>query len=645
MKQHLQLTILLLLILPCSNINAQKNTLKKSPNLWVAQPMQKAVLDAETANTEAARPTTTLTNAASTRAETEVIIGNTTYDLQTNSTSATRLHNHGNGNLSAIWTQGFDAATGYPGRGTGYNHFDGTNWLTIPTERIEANIRTGWPSIRALGNGDEVIVNHIFQAPFRLHQLIGVPGGGGWDEADIPNATPAGIVWPRLATGGSDGNTIHVVGVTTPEANGGSIYEGVDGHLLYYRSTDGGMTYDIQDMIIPGLDQSAYSSGSVDNYAIDAQGETVVIAHFGQFADVDIFKSTDNGATWTETTVFDFPLDNYVVDSGYDASDLPPYDSLVSPDPLAILTSDESGAVVLDNNGEAHVFFGQMYVQDADLTDGGTTYYPGTSGLAYWNESYGEDSIRVIADVIDANGNGVLDVAGIADIALYFASLTSFPSAGVDGDNNIYLTYSALMEAEEFININATPNQQHARHIYTIASTDNGETWTTPYDLINEEIATEPDLIPASEAVFPSVAKLVDDKVHIIYQLDFEPGLSVRGDMDPAGTNFISYIGFDVSEYGIVGTEEEGESILNNWKISPNPTADIATLKVELTQPATVQMTIFNLMGQIVSSQNFGKQPAGNFTETVNLQQFPKGTYFVKMDVDGAIFTKKLVKN
>ncbi|MFT4762579.1 MAG: hypothetical protein ACI9XO_000728 [Paraglaciecola sp.] len=636
MKQTLLFTFLMM-IGSFSNLFGQSSTLQKSSNLWVAQPMQPAILDLGEEPNLSNHTLDVPQNAVSSRTDTEILIGTTVYDLQTNGSMASRIVTHANGTLSAIWTRGMEAASGYPMRGTGYNYFDGDSWGEDPTARLEESLRTGWPSIGSTADDNEVIINHVFQAPLQLHQLTNSIGGTAWSEMNVPNGTPAGVVWPRMAVGGDDGNSVHVIAITAPVVNDGTVYEGIDGHILYYRSTDGGATYDIQDMIIPGLDNTALVSGSADSYAIDAHGETVVVAHFGAFADVDVFKSLDNGETWTEMTVHDFPLDNYMIDSGYTVDDLPPYDSLISPSPLAILTSDQSGAVIIDNNDMVHAFFGQMYVQDEDLTDDGTTYFPATSGIAYWNESFGEDSIQVIADAEDVNGNGVLDIASIDNIALYFNSLTSYPSVGVDADNNLHLVYSAVME--NFINDNANPNAQHNRHIYRMVRSSGGD-WTTPEDLITEETVVEPDLFPAIETVFPSIARNVIGEGQIIYQVDFEPGLSVQGDMDETNVNFIAFIGTLPT---VINTFEN--TSVTDWQISPNPTTDLVNLKIEINATAEVQMTVFNLMGQAVSFEIFGKQPAGTFNETINMDKFPKGAYFVKIDVDGAMLSKKLLKN
>ena len=74
-----------------------------------------------------------------------------------------------------------------------------------------------------------------------------------------------------------------MIGVTSPSGLTGTLYNGLDGALLYYRSTDGGTTWDIKDKQLPTLDSSNFIGFGGDSYAIDSKGETVVVAIFTIF--------------------------------------------------------------------------------------------------------------------------------------------------------------------------------------------------------------------------------------------------------------------------------------------------------------------------------------------------------------------------
>ena len=54
-------------------------------------------------------------------------------------------------------------------------------------------------------------------------------------------------------------------------------------------------------------------------------------------------------------------------------------------------SNDEAGAVIIDNNGMAHAFWGRMYVTDADLTDGNSVTIPPPAELCTGtNLQYGQ---------------------------------------------------------------------------------------------------------------------------------------------------------------------------------------------------------------------------------------------------------------
>ncbi len=485
---------------------------------------------------------------------TEEILGTTTYDLQTNAAVQNRILVHDDGTISAAWTISSVYNNAWADRGTGYNFYDGTSWGAQPTSRLEST-RGGWPSIIALGNGGECAISHNTDGSFINNTYRSAIGTGSWIENPITNEY---LIWNRSVAGGLDGNTIHMIGVTASTNFNGTPYNGLDGALVYYRSQDGGDSWDIQKMQLPGMDSSMYTGMNGDVYAIAAQGETVVVAYFDDWGDSYIVKSTANGdsATWTKTIFLDFPVDKYTMDDGLDLDNNDTTDHVYS--------TDNYGALILDPNGDAHVFYGMMQYADDDLTDASSSWYPGENGIAYWNESYGPDTTsNMLKDTIgyvdaagvvtprgrwwsdmmnnniitvapDLNNDG--QVAGIdstGGYALYYASRASMPNAGLDAAGNIWLSFSAYTETVD-------NSLQVFRHIYITKSEDGGITWKNPVNVTPHE-----SWDGMQECVFGSMDKLVDDKIRIVYQLDFEPGLAVRGDEDFVDNNDIVYLEID----------------------------------------------------------------------------------------------------
>lgn len=568
------------------------------------------------------------------RSALEATLGETTYDLQSNSSTPNRLEKLADGTLYGTFTYSSEASA-WTDRGTGFNSYNSFTgeWGAYPTGRVE-DVRTGWPNVGTLANGNVITVAHSSANQIRVSRRV----ADVWAYSDVTNSVPPGLLWPRMAVGGPDGNTVHVICISLPSGNGGAIYEGCDGHLLYYRSTDGGATWDKQDIKLPEMNSDFYSRMDADSYGIDVSGETVAVGLFGDYGDVKVAKSSDNGDTWTTWTVKDFPIDAYVLDAGYT------FDQLTfdpnAPDSLAIQSSDNAGDVLVDNDGLVHLWYGEMYIMDDAAAN--SSYYPATMGLRYWNETMDEDaSVYAVTGIIDANGNDTLDIASTDEIALYYSSLTSHPSAGIDADGRIYVAYSGF--TENFINPTATPNAQHNRHVYVIYSEDNGATWSDPYDIITEDYIIEPDLIDVYETMFPAIGRHVDYRADIIYQQDFEPGLSVRGDADASGTNYINHIGLDVVDLGIINNTTVVTPDVFSMTLSPNPVSVMAQVGYELSATENVQIRVSNAFGQLVKQVSLGQQTAGKHNYGLGTANFADGVYVVTIQAGDKIASSKLI--
>ena len=458
------------------------------------------------------------------------IIGLTQYDLQSNYAVDDRMFSSADG-VSAGWIMSLETSP-FSDRGTGYNYKDGAmdaDWGEAPYDRIE-DVRIGWPSLGHLANGTEIAISHGSTGGLVMASRDAI-GSGEWMTTTLPalaaeDGTDIWHLWPRATVGGADGNTIHVIGITAPEANGGVLYNGQDGALFYMRSTDGGANWDISTFA--ELDTAAFAGGFIaDSYAIHADGDNVAFAVFGGFDDTFAMISADNGETWTYETIIDFPVDNYITDSGALLATTIAYDIDANGNAM-FYNTDRAGDILVDEAGGVHVFYGRMFYADSDTTDATTSYYPYTNGLDYWRPDMGTDSSMTIAYAYDIDGSGTLDFED--EIAGYFVGISSQASAGqVVESNTIVVAYSALME-------NFSTGIQNYRHCYVVHSTDLGQTW-------NSESACDvtPDLdFDLIEAVYPCIPpRIHNGELNMSFQRDFEPGLHVRGDEDPIDINDI----------------------------------------------------------------------------------------------------------
>jgi hypothetical protein len=623
-------SLLLILILSFSFVaSAQKYYPKQSSNYDHKVLLKKPCVDDATGNATTdipyCKPVNKFTSA---KGVFETMIGSTVYDAQTNSAVANRIFAYPDGTKGAVWTMGF-GSTAYADRGTGYNYFDGTTWGEEPTTRIES-MRTGWPSYYPLGNG-ELIVAHDFIAGLQISQRP-LKGTGAWTTSFL--AAPAGatkVSWPRVI---AVGNTIHILAIT------GVPYQGLDLALLYYRSTDGGASWE-SPVILPGLDAASLGAGtgkSFSGFGSDAyawaapRGDTIAFAVASGMGGAWIMKSTDNGVSWTKKTVLSVPV-------------------LTDPPSPIMASTDGSISVALDSKGDAHVVFGRMFVSDNDFVAAGYSYYPYTDGLIYWNESMPEldttqlantemleDQGNLIAWMKDYNGNNVIDFPEVGNdqfpFGLYGSSLSSMGQIIIDENDKLFVTYSSCRE--DLVNSGANPNAQLYRHLYLTEKINELSGWSVPRDL-NDNIEHSYD-----ECVFASLASNTEGGIfsylNILYHLDPEPGTSIGADEDTPGDNYVYYLTVASPPPAVKPSD-----LVQDVMISPNPAGEFTNVQVQLNSSSKVEINIYDAMGKLVMNNNYGGQTSGNHTYKVNTSSLTSGMYLFSVKTGSSQISRKVV--
>ena len=564
--------------------------------------------------------------------QSEFVIGNTLYDLQSNRGPARRIVNNGDGTISAAWT--FSAnQSGYPDRGTGYNYYDGSAWGAIPTARLEG-VRTGFTNMSVSG-GNEYTLTHNGSGAGVL--LTRTKGAGAWTTyTPVGGTSPGTDVWWRLATGGANGNTVHAI--VNSQGSGTTPILGQNGPLTYSRSQDGGVTWDIQHVVLPGCDSSFYAGFSAENYSIDCSGNTVVIGACDLMCDVVYWKSTDNGTTWTKTIIEAAPIAAYNT-----AADYAPLISDVDGDGVGdtILSNAGDMNVTLDNNGMVHATWSLMRCLDDDTTAGTSLgVFLTTSGIMYWNE--GMSAPAEVAGLVDQNGDGQFTLPAGNGTDLPFGrygngGLTIHPQIGFDANNNVFLVYSAVSEATDTINYNAA-----LRHIFLTYSTDMGATWSVAEDLVPS--AAQGGDGEYQEGVWPSIAKSNDNNVHVVYQRDpcpeyFVNNTSVYGPQNTS-TNDIIY----VSWANPVGVSEIAKA--NSFTMSqnyPNPVNGTTRFELNLNANSDVTVELYNVLGKLVKTETLNNLNAGSNVITLDLAGFNAGLYTYSVTVGAEKLTRTLM--
>lgn len=610
MKKHLLIPVSAILVMGTANAQNKINLPVKDKSI-----QNKAVktskfegIAEQLYGTTTAKPASAISN----RAVTLFTVGTSTYQLQTNNAIQNRIVNNADGTISASFT--FSNAGGtWTDRGTGYIYHDGTTWSAAPTSRIEP-VRTGWPSLIVMGDNSERVITHNTDGKNVHYSNRATKGTGSWSHSAtaLASTAPEGNYWPRAVAGGPSNGSLHVISISNPvDAASNPVYfNGQQGCLTYCRSLDGGTTWDILHSVPSQHNSSQYSGFRADAYAIDARGNTIAYVVGGPTNDVFLMKSTDNGTTWTKTIINSFPIPLFV-DQLTDING----DSVID----TLDTNDGNVALIIDENDDVHVWYGNMRILNDDSTDAQYSYFPGTAGLMYWNENMGASPAVMIAGLEDTDGDMVISVT---DWGSYGNSLTSMPSVGIDELNTLHLTYSGLVELTDF------GNGKSYRNVYHMSSSDHGTTWSAPVK-VNEDLFLE--------QVFCSVARRAESScVKMIYQTDIGPGHGVQS----TSADFADNSGVTTEQvyacYSPITGTAEVTAASEMVSLFPNP----ANAAITVTAVNAIEkIEMFNAMGALVISTT-----PNALNAPINITTLNSGVYMVKIYNGGKVATRKFVK-
>jgi hypothetical protein len=322
-------------------------------------------------------------------------------------------------------------------------------------------------------------------------------------------------------------------------------------------------------------------------------------------------------------------------------------------------TSDGTVDVLIDNDGKVHAFWGLTRVFDDDTTDESYSFFPGYQGIVYWNEGMlpGENMLIAAGGSFDRDGdeiNGILQANtnalqdgnvpnNLATVArLGNTSLMRQPNAAIDANNRIFVTFSVPIEGDvSFLDANF-------RDIGIVHSTDGGATWEQTQN-ITQFYQKEDD--------FASIAREVDDFIHVIWQQDEIPGTNLQNNSvlmanHEVVLNTIYYTAIPVAS---ILTGEIGHMYgINNEKIGtgevfvvgqnyPNPFGTSSNVAIYLTQPGDVTLEVRNAMGALVQSSVKKGLLRGNHLLDINGDNLSNGVYTYTVIAGGSSVTKSMM--
>jgi len=557
----------------------------------------------------------------------EIQVGTTRFDDQSNASMQNRLYLYEDGTIGAAWIFGLGETT-FTDRGTGYNYFDGTAWGTIPGIRIEDE-RTGWPSYSPLGEEGEIVTSHTGATGMKIAKRT-QKGTGDWNYSLLEGPDGHHMLWGRSITSGIEHNTVHVLALTLPLSHSGTPYSGLDGALVYSRSTDGGDTWEIENQVLDGMTSNEYYGFSSDIYAFAEPKNDVVAFTVGEsWTDLFLMKSTDGGQTFEKTMIWENPY---------------PFFSTQAPTATdTFYCVDGAHSLVIDDDNKVHVVFGI----NRSLSDGTNMYwFPFVDGIGYWNEDmpafsndvnalspYGDPGSELVEDynliawTQDVDGDGQITFVGTGteNIGTYYLGLSSMPQLVINS-NDLYLIFSSTTETYD----NGTANY---RHLWERYSTDGGATWDDFTDLTS-------DLIHIfDECVYPSCAANTDENLYLLYQQDNEPGNAVWGAQHPYGDNKIVMMTVPILDTDIKKTSDLVNNVSQNY---PNPFDKYTEVNIILAESCAVSIEVSNGLGQKVwESKSINCQPGKNTFAIDGTALFP-GVYFYTVKAGNDAVTKKM---
>ena len=596
------------------------------------------------------------------------------YDRQSQGSPYPMAKVHDDGFIGCTWTnedcEPFEGST-TPLRGVGYSYSTdgGETWSWDDPDNPEYQLnRVGgiplyWPSYAQWGPNGEVILarsanTYEYNGMQILNGLVLLTrenkGQGEWNinvvpypEGYVPDVNTSSMAWSRMTTGGPNHEYIHIISpMRIP------LVEPFEHPYYYYRTQDGGVTWDHEAELIPGLD------GYTDRIDMTARGNTVACSFMAWGYDGYLMKSTDNGDNWDITKFFDIILDFYQTPDDYDG---------------IIYIPSMGGGIAIDKDGMVHLAFGVIRSTNSEQEGYmGLWSNVGTTFLTYWNEDMGpidgdrDYNADIIDDLIWAGNcmdeNLSDDAAGLwyvvsttpewpiigypipltdehivslddgiihdwATGAYGRAGCFSFAQMTFDADDVLHLVYLGMLDGGS----KGTGNW--LRHPFYTTTPDKGKTWTETEYLVNYVTFID------QEFVYPNMAGIhPDNNLFMMAQTDPLPGTKepYSGQAAEHGAQTNSYAFFyipDVPQIPPPGGIDPVDYTPLSMQLFPNPASGQATVKFA----GKGNITVYNMLGQTVYHVE-------NVENEKNIPlNMASGVYFVTVRSGNAMAKQKLV--
>ena len=576
----------------------------------------------------------------------------TTYDWQTNCGIINRTIVWPDGKVNFAYTMATDNS--FTDRGTGIGTYDSEADEWIPLGGRIEGVKTGFGSIARYKDNGMVIAAHTATQCGVLvlenrDELAATQGTLAYTSFLDPTYDPS---WPVVMTSGPDRDIIHVL-VTANAADGAATSvpgaEGVNTPIIYFRSQDGGVTWDKENVIIPflGTEYGLDWGSNVCYWMETTEDNRLAFVVNNAWSDGMVVYSDDNGETWERKVFYHHPGVTTTFDSWFF------YPRWVSA---------QWGA-----NGElclAYEFNGSTG------EPGSGSYYPAIGGVAFWSENmpyHGEtqpafgpdptnpmpmvpgnpfimDTAYLYQDIyaswwlwsdathpmwdeyigyvttLDDEGNWEdpynatefnLSSDNLSQHGSYNCGISNMPTLcivpGTNGSDMV-----AVWSAMDENNVDEAGNYYFK--LFAAYSADFGRTWEHQVHLTNDF------MYQYNEYVYTQAA-VVGTTLVIASQSDGQCGTYVQSDETDAADNFYQGFTFELNDlFPEAGVSVPEVNHNTHMTLYPNPATD--RLNVTLSQNA--EIVVYNIMGQSVMTV---EGHAG--ANTLNISDLTSGIYFV----------------
>ena len=535
----------------------------------------------------------------------------TTYDLQTNWSNINRTIVWPDGKINFAYN--FASNDDFTDCGTGIGTYDSNRDEWIPLGGRIENEKTNFGSIARYQENGIVVAS-------QTNTTCGVYIVENKDYM-MPNSVPATSYLdstydpscPVVMTSGSNRDIIHII------ATGSN-----DNNLYYFRSTDGGYTWDKENEILPYLSEEYgnFWGNNVAYWMETTEYNDLALVVNNPWSDGMVIYSSDNGDTWQRKVFYQHPGINTTFDDWFM---YPRWTSCVwgannelcvayefncsTGEPGSRNYDPAVGGVAFWSESLPHQGSGQPFIMDSDYI--GELW----ASTPIFNEPPYELRPEYFGRLTEANTTDEFSVEELGHHGDYKCGPVAMPVL-------CKMPYYDDWLVAVWIAIDKTIDGNFYFKLWGSSSLNGGHTWTPQIKLIDEYMF-EYEL---NECVYPQAA-VIGRTLVVACQMDWETGTYVNGDDVDPSDNYFQGFTFDIDSfippvpppYSVDAIETEG------FAVYPNPANDILVIETQnIASLPDPTYRITNLMGQNVLSGCINAEK-----QQIDIKELPSGMYFI----------------